>query len=520
VFDIWQLKLLQIKGDMLMKIWKKSALVLLSTFLVTVGSYGSYMPKTAHAAGEQVEVWLSTSDPNSEPAVGLRTDARLTKIASKNFSTNSGNADVTITVNENKTYQQMDGFGVSLTDASAWLMNYKLDNNKRAEVMERLFGNTGIGLSLLRQPIGSSDFAWAAYTYADTPNDTSLNQFTIDRDKAYILPMVKAAIAKNPNIKVMGSPWSAPAWMKYSNNLNGGKLKAEHYGTYANYFKKYIEAYQAEGVPIYAVTLQNEPMYEPSHYPSMGMNAQDQTGFIGDYLGPTLRNAGINTKIIAFDHNFLDWNFPNQVITNLKNAGKGSYVSGSAFHHYDSGDGSTMTSMHNSHPDKEIWFTEGGFGNWNDPQNGTSSGFDNMMNEFINITRNWSKSIILWNAALDQKDGPALLSPNNTNKGMITIRNSDNRNDAPENNVTYHKQYYLLGHFSKFVVPNAYRIDSNTGSEVKNVAFRNPDGSKVVVAYNSSSSSKNVKIQWGSQSFVVTIPGKSAMTYKWNGNVS
>ncbi|MGV2882049.1 glycoside hydrolase family 30 protein [Paenibacillus taichungensis] len=503
-----------------MKIWKKSALVLLSTFLVTVGSYGSYMPKTAHAAGEQVEVWISTSDPNSEPAVGLRTDARLTKIASKNFSSNSGNADVTITVNENKTYQQMDGFGVSLTDASAWLMNYKLDNNKRAEVMERLFGTTGIGLSLLRQPIGSSDFAWAAYTYADTANDTSLSQFTIDRDKAYILPMVKAAIAKNPNIKVMGSPWSAPAWMKYSNNLNGGKLKAEHYGTYANYFKKYIEAYQAEGVPIYAVTLQNEPMYEPSHYPSMGMNVQDQTGFIGDYLGPTLRNAGINTKIIAFDHNFLDWNFPNQVITNLKNAGKGSYVSGSAFHHYDSGDGSTMTSMNNSHPDKEVWFTEGGFGNWNDPQNGTSSGFDNMMNEFINITRNWSKSIILWNAALDQKDGPALLSPNNTNKGMITIRNSDNRNDAPENNVTYHKQYYLLGHFSKFVVPNAYRIDSNTGSEVKNVAFRNPDGSKVVVAYNSSSSSKNVKIQWGSQSFVVTIPGKSAMTYKWNGNVS
>lgn len=263
---------------MFMKIWKKSALVLLSTFLVTAGSYGSYMPKTAHAAGEQVEVWISTSDPNSEPAVGLRTDARLTKIASKNFSSNSGNADVTITVNENQTYQQMDGFGVSLTDASAWLMNYKLDNNKRAEVMERLFGNTGIGLSLLRQPIGSSDFAWAAYTYADTANDTSLSQFTIDRDKAYILPMVKAAIAKNPNIKVMGSPWSAPAWMKYSNNLNGGKLKAEHYGTYANYFKKYIEAYQAEGVPIYAVTLQNEPMYEPSHYPSMGMNVEDQIG--------------------------------------------------------------------------------------------------------------------------------------------------------------------------------------------------------------------------------------------------
>lgn len=255
-----------------MKIWKKSVLVLLSTFLVTTGSY---VPKTAHAAGEQVEVWISTSDPNSEPAVGLRTDARLTKIASKNFSSSSGNADVTITVNENKTYQQMDGFGVSLTDASAWLMNYKLDNSKRAEVMEKLFGNTGIGLSLLRQPIGSSDFAWAAYTYADTPNDTSLNQFTIDRDKAYILPMVKAAIAKNPNIKVMGSPWSAPAWMKYSNNLNGGKLKAEHYGTYANYFKKYIEAYQAEGVPIYAVAKRANVRANPLSFHGDGCTGSD-----------------------------------------------------------------------------------------------------------------------------------------------------------------------------------------------------------------------------------------------------
>ncbi|MNC38706.1 O-Glycosyl hydrolase family 30 [compost metagenome] len=261
-------------------------------------------------------------------------------------------------------------------------------------------------------------------------------------------------------------------------------------------------------------------MYETAAYPSMGMNEQDEIGFIGDYLGPTLRNAGITSKIIAFDHNYLNWSFPNTVIQSLKNSGKADYAAGSAFHHYDSGDGSQMTSMHNAHPDKEVWFTEGGFGNWNDPQNGTSQGFDNMITEFINITRNWSKSIILWNAALDQKDGPALLAAYNSNKGMVTIQNSDNSNSNPENTITYTKQYYLLGHFSKFVVPGAYRIQTNTSSDLKNVAFKNPDGSKVVVAYNPQNAAKNVKIQWGSQSFVVNVPAKSVMTYKWYGNPS
>ncbi|WP_379128162.1 glycoside hydrolase family 30 beta sandwich domain-containing protein [Paenibacillus sp. sgz500958] len=497
---------------------RKVMLSVLAASLISVS--GSMVMQPVHAAGETAEVWISTSDPNSEPAVGLSPNARLTRIGDKAFSSSSGNADYTITVSEGTTYQQMDGFGVSLTDSSSWLLNYKLNATKRAEVMEKLFGYSGIGLSVLRQPIGSSDFAWSAYTYDDTAGDTSLSQFTIGRDQPYIIPTVKAAIAKNPNIKVFASPWSAPAWMKYSNALNGGKLKAEYYQTYADYFKKYIQAYQGQGIPIYAVTVQNEPLYEPTHYPSMGMNEQDETGFIGDYLGPTLRNAGINTKIIAFDHNFLNWSFPNTVIQNLKNSGKASYISGSAFHHYDSGDGSTMTTLHNNHPDKDVWFTEGGFGTWNDPQNGTSQGFDTMANEFINITRNWSKSIILWNAALDQKDGPALLAANNTNKGMVTIQNSDNRNDNPENIVTYTKQYYLLGHFSKFVVPGAYRIQTNTSNEVKNVAFKNPDGSKVVVAYNSLSSAKNVKIQWGNQSFIVNIPAKSVMTYKWYGTQS
>ncbi|MGG4555435.1 glycoside hydrolase family 30 protein [Paenibacillus humicus] len=473
----------------------------------------------AHAAGEPVEVWISTSDP-SQADSGLSTSARLTRKGDVSFGADTGSVTYSIRIDENATRQQMDGFGVSITDASAWLLNYKLDASKRAEVMERLFGQTGIGLSLLRQPIGASDFNWEAYTYADTPNDNNLNNFSIGRDKPYIVPMVKQALAKNPNIKVFASTWSAPAWMKYSNTLNGGKLKAEHYQTFADYLKKFVQAYQNEGIPIYAITVQNEPLHETNTYPTMKMSEQDQVGAIGDFIGPTFRNAGLNTKIITFDHNYLDWNYPNKVITDLKNAGKGHFVSGSVFHHYDSGDGSQMTSLHNAHPDKDIWFTEGGFGTWNDPENGTHSGFDNMANEFINITRNWSKSIITWNLALDQRSGPTLLAPNNSNRGMITIQNSDNRNDRPENSVTYKKQYYLLGHFSKFVVPGSYRVESNTYGDMKNVAFKNPDGSKVVVVYNPQSSNQNIKIQWGKQAFTYNIPGKSLMTFKWHGTVS
>lgn len=499
----------------MMSIFKKSLhAVLLSSLVIT--PLVSVAPSSAHAANEKAQVWVTTADPNTEPKVGLRTDRRLTRQSDLTFSSSTGNADYTVNVNEGTTYQQMDGFGVSLTDASAWLLNYKLSSTKRNEVMGNLFGSSGISMSMLRQPMGASDFAWSTYTYDDVSGDTALNQFSISRDQPYIIPMVKAALAKNSAIKVIASPWSAPAWMKYTtNDKNGtGKLKAENYPVYANYFVKFVQAYQAQGIPIYAVTPQNEPLFEPGRYPGMLMNEQDQIGMIGDYLGPALRAAGLNTKIIAYDHNYDNWTFPRTVVQGLKDNGKSQYIAGSAFHHYG-GDFTAMTSMHNAHPDKDIWFTEGGFGDWNDPVNGTTQGFDNMINEFIGMTRNWSKSIVLWNAALDQKDGPSVIGDNNTNKGMVTIQNSDNSSSNPEDKVTYMKQYYLLGHFSKFVNPGAYRIDSNTFGDLQSVAFKNSDGSKVIVLYNSQNNARTVKVNWNSQSVNYSVPAKSVVTLKW-----
>ncbi|MCZ8522468.1 MULTISPECIES: glycoside hydrolase family 30 beta sandwich domain-containing protein [Paenibacillus] len=467
----------------------KSAKLALCSAVLTV-SFASSSVSSAHAAGDSVEVWLSKPDWS----------AALAKQGNAAFGGDTGSAAYTIDVNQDLTYQQMDGFGASMTDSSAWLLQNKLTAAKRAEVMEKLFGSTGIGLSLLRQTVGASDFNWEAYSYADTAGDWNLNSFSIARDLPYIVPMVKQALAKNPGIKVIASPWSAPAWMKSSGSMNGGYLKPEAYGTYANYLTKFVQAYQGQGIPIYALTPQNEPLYTTGAYPTMSMSTADQIGFIRDYLGPSLRGAGLNTKIIAYDHNFDNWSYPDTV---LKDAGAAGYIAGSAFHHYG-GDPSAMTTLHNLHPSKDIWFTEGGFGSWNDT-------FGNIMHELITIPRNWSKAFIAWNIALDQNNGPSLLA-NSINYGMIKIRS-----DAMDQ-VSYNQHYYLMGHFSKFVVPGAYRIDTPSyDGSLENVAFKNPDGSKVVVAYNRTSASQNVKIKWGKQAFTSSIPAGAVVTFKWNG---
>lgn len=467
-------------------------------------------------ARRMAQVWLTTADPKSEPAVGLSPDRRLTRMADLPFGECSCGPDHVVNIDENRKYQQMDGFGISLTDSASWLLNYKLDKKTRAAVMDKLFGKAGISLSMLRQPIGSSDFAWQTYTYDDARGDRSLERFSVSRDEPYIIPVIKEALQRNPGIKIIATPWSAPAWMKYkTNKANGnGKLKAENYPIYARYFVKFIEAYRDFGIPIYAVTPQNEPLFEPAKYPGMKMHEEDQIGMIGDYLGPALEDAGLDTLVIAYDHNYDRADFPEKVIGGLKERGKAHYVAGSAFHHYG-GDVSAMSKLHDAHPDKEIWFSEGGFGDWNDPADGTTRGFDNMIREFISITRNWSKSLILWNAALDQKDGPSVIGAKNTNKGMLTIQNSDDRSDRPENRVTYMKQYYLLGHFSKFVSPGAFRIDSDTSDKLMSVAFRNADGSCAVILYNPQAVARTVEIRSNGRAVRYLMPAVSVVTMKW-----
>lgn len=448
-------------------------------------------------AGESVSVWVTTGDQSK----------KLAQQASVSFAPDSGSNPTTVTVDENTTFQTMDGFGAAMTGSSAYLFNRRMSTAQRDAVLDDLFGNGGIRLTMVRQTIGASDFSLGSYTYDDKPpgqTDPNLTSFSIAGDLTDVVPMLKAARARNGNIKIMGSPWSAPAWMKEVHNLNGGWLNVAWYQAYANYFVKYIQAYQAQGLPIYAITIQNEPLHETGSYPSMRMDPANQANFVKNNLGPAFSANGITTKIIAYDHNWDRWDYPNSVFSD---AAASPYIAGSAFHGYGGTPG-LMANTHNAYPNKDIWFTEISGGAW--APNFADNLRWNMSNIIIACTRNWAKSVLLWNLALNQNAGP--INGGCTNcRGVVTVNDGTGA-------YTREVEYYVLGHASKFVDPGARRIATNTfNGGIENVAFKNPDGSKVLIALNNGGGSSTFKVKWGAQSFSYTLPAGAVATFKWSG---
>ncbi|MDP5275923.1 carbohydrate-binding protein [Chengkuizengella axinellae] len=449
------------------------------------------------AADEIVEVWITTPDQQK----------LLQKESNIQFSTNSGPAGITINVDETIEYQEIDGFGASVTGSSAYLLNQSLNPSQRNQILNDLFGNDGIGLSFLRQPIGASDFNLSSYSYNDMPpgqTDPNLFNFSIQQDEVNIIPILQQITGINTDLKILGTPWSPPGWMKDSDSLHGGSLKLEHYQALADYFVKFIEAYEAKGLPIYAITVQNEPYHNTTSYPSMYMEPLEQRNFIKNNLGPTFQNQNIDTKIIGFDHN---WKYVDYPLELLNDADAKQYMAGTAFHCYeDPTDPGLQSVVYNAHPDKGVWFTECTGGTWAEDFGGNLQW--ELSNLFIGTTRNWAKSVTLWNLALDQNNGP-INGGCGTCRGVITI--NDQSGD-----ITKNVEYYVLGHFSKFVKPGAKRIESNQ-TEIENVAFKNPDGSKVLIALNTASDQRTFKVNWGSQSFNYNLPGGAAVTFKWSG---
>lgn len=445
-----------------------------------------------------IEAWLTTTNQKNLLTEQQPLKAVVTK-ASKSFS-----EDFSIAVDAGKTYQQMDGFGASLTDASAWLISKTLEEDNRKELMEKLFDKEkGIGISFLRQPMGATDFTTKLYSYNDMPagsKDPNLEHFSIEHDKEYIIPLVKDAIKLSPKLKVMASPWSAPGWMKTSDNLIGGSLNPDYYGAYSKYFVKFIKAYEAENIPIYAVTPQNEPMYVPKEYPGMKMEYSSQVKFINEFLGPEFEKNNINTKIIAYDHNWDNLVYPTMV---LKEASK--YIAGTAWHCYG-GKHDAMSVVQKQFPDKEIWFTEASGGEWVPPFN---DAFADQMMHVIRATRNYAKTVVWWNVALDQNNGPTVLK-NSTVRGIVTV-NTDTKK------IDYNVDYYTMGHISKFVEPGAYRIEStNFHDKLETTAFKNPDGSIVLIAQSRLPEDKTIEVKYGDSVFKFNLPGKAAVTFKWN----
>ena len=414
----------------------------------------------------------------------------------------------TVTIDASQTYQEIDGFGASFTDSAAYLIHQVLDEKQRTEVMSKLFhpGN-GIGLSFLRSPMGASDYARTVYSYNDLPEqatDLELSRFSIAHDEADIIPLLQQALELNPDIKLMASPWSAPGWMKTSGSMIAGQLKPEYYQVYADYFVRYIQAFAAHGLPTYAVTPQNEPLFEPHHYPSMRMLPEQQREFIRNYLKPAFREQQIDTKILCYDHN---WDRPDYPLSVLDTAA--AEVDGVAWHWYG-GAPAAQSEVLAAYPGKEVHFTEGSGGEWIPP---FEQAFSNVMRTGIEILRNHSKSFVLWNMALDEQNGPTVPGfGTSTCRGVVLINQQTRA-------LTYTLDYYALAHFSKIIRPQAQRIDSASSREpIRSVAFRNTDGSVAAVLFNDGEAEEAVAVEFpGEERVSFSMPPKSALSLKVSG---
>jgi glucosylceramidase len=426
------------------------------------------------------------------------------------FFTPAGNSSaLVITVDATTQYQQMDGFGSSLTDSSAWLIWNKLSPSQQTALMQQLFSpSRGIGISFLRQPMGATDFSASGnYSYDDMPSgqtDPNLANFSVAHDTAYIVPLVKQALAINPAVKVVALPWSPPAWMKATGTMKGGNMNPSYFPSLARYLVDFVQAYQQQGIPIYALSVQNEPLYSTAGYPSESLSATDEATFIANSLGPALSSAGLgNVKIFAYEHNWDNTAYPESVLA----SSAAQYLAGSSFHCY-AGDPSAQSTVKAAFPAKDIWFTEcSGI---------TTTTFAgdlvwNAEHLLIGATRNWARSVSLWNLALDQNSGPKNGTCSNC-RGVVTIDDS-----VSPARVTFNVEYYILGHLGKFVVGGAHRIDSNTfgAGSIEDVAFQNPDGSIVLLVLNSSSSAATFTVSFKGQSFNYTLPAGALATYSW-----
>lgn len=448
--------------------------------------------------GPKASVWLTRGDKAA--LLSQQGDLVIKPIPYANWPV--------INIDSTTHYQSMEGFGAALTGSSAYLLHEKLSTASRLDALENLFDTvSGIGISYLRLTMGASDFSLSDYTYDDIPEgstDFNLENFSLSQDLQDVVPVLQEIIKISPGLKLMGTPWSPPAWMKTNANLKGGKLRTDCYEVYASYFVKYIKAMKDQGITISSVTPQNEPLFFTAGYPCMEMQASEQADFIRNNLGPAFAVNGLQTKIIIYDHN---WDNTNYAISILNDAVARQYIAGSAFHAY-AGDVSAMGIVHNAHPDKDLYFTEISGGAW--AINFASNLVWNVQNIFIGTAKNWSKSALLWNLALDQNDGPQNGGCDDC-RGVITI-------NSATGDITRNEEYYAIAHFSKFVRPGAVRIASvvpSTLNTIVAIAFLNPDGSKALVACNIGSETQTFAVTQGKNNLAYTIPPQSVATITW-----
>ncbi len=440
----------------------------------------------------EVDAWLTK--PDQSVLLQKQTDV---------ISFSSGIASYpTINVDSATAYQPVDGFGYTFTGSSAYVIN-RMDAASKSALLSELFGSggTSLGINYIRVSMGASDLSPAVFSYNDLPAgqmDTLLTNFSLSQDTVDLIPLLKQAIAINPGIKILATPWSPPVWMKTNTSTVGGSLQPQYYNAYAKYFVKYIQAMQAKGITIDAITPQNEPE-NPNNNPSMLMTAAQQAAFIKNNLGPAFQAAGISTKIILFDHNCDNPGYP---IAILNDAGAKPYINGSAFHLYG-GDISAMSTVYNAHPDKALYFTEqytssnGNFGGdlkWH------------LKNVVIGSLRNHSRNVLEWNLASDATFGPHTPGGCTECKGAVTIVGSS---------VTRNVAYYIIAQASRFIPPGSQRIASNLLTDLPNVAFKTPAGKKVLIVLNDGNAAAGFNIGFKGKTAFTSLAAGAVATYTW-----
>jgi glucosylceramidase len=450
---------------------------------------------------------LSNAQQEREPRLWLTTPDRAALVAMQptalRFSSEAVQLPV-LTVDDAQHFQAMDGFGFALTGGSAQLL-MRMGAAQRTALLKQLFttGGDGIGVSYLRVSIGASDMNERVFSYDDlSPGETDVDmaKFSLGPDRADVIPVLKEILAIRPGIKILGSPWSAPAWMKTNGDVKGGELKPEYYAAFAKYFVKYIEGMHAEGIAIDAITIENEPL-NPKNTPSMVMFATQQDTFIAKDLGPAFEKAGIRTKILLYDHNP---DVPSYPLSILGDPAASKYVDGTAFHLYG-GETSVLTEVHDKYPQKNLYMTEQSVtGRRSQGPLGIAEPVSRVM---ISSTRNWSRNVLLWNLAADPQNGPHTNNGGCTGcSGAITLDG-----DAVTKNIAY----YAVEHFSQFVPPGSVRVASSEMEQLTSVAFLTPEGKVVLVVSNTGNFPKPFAVSYHGKVFQTVLPSESAGTYVW-----
>jgi glucosylceramidase len=496
-----------------MQIIHSFKLILLVLALCSCSSCEKTIPDNSN--GEEPEL------PKGDVTIYVTTNNRSQdfKKQAADFSSKSNMSPTTIKLNPAERFQTMDGFGAAITGSTAFNL-MKMTKENRTKFLKETFSPTeGMGQSYVRISIGCSDFSLSEYSLCDTPGIENFGLTSEETD--YVIPVLKEILAINPDLKIMGSPWTPPQWMKVNNltdlqpfnSWTSGQLNPAYYGDYATYFVKWIQAMNQNSIKIYSVTPQNEPLNR-GNSASLYMGWEEQFEFVQNHLVPQFKAASLSTKIYLFDHNY---NYDNMADQNgypmkIYDAGIDSeVVAGAAYHNYG-GDKAELLKVQSRYPERELVFTETSIGTWNDGRNLQVRLIDDMREVALGTVNNGCKAVIVWNLMLDTERGPNREGGCQTCYGAVDIDISD------FSTITRNSHYYIIGHLSSVVKPGAVRIGTTGFSDPGFIhsAFENTDGTYAVVLLNSTSASKSITLDDGKQHFTYEVPANSVISYIWN----